>query len=84
MVEKKSYGDYVPCPELELIEFMERNELATLEAEKPIVLYTVGSKGVTSRLENRICDTMQLFGFQPGISAPDAKGSASVDLPELE
>ncbi|KAL8818743.1 MAG: hypothetical protein Q9223_002692 [Gallowayella weberi] len=82
---KKNFGLPITSTELELIDLLERTGLAALEAENPMALYTVASKRVTMRSEDRIYGIMQVFDFQLGISDPDAPtDSVPADLPKLE
>jgi hypothetical protein len=63
---------------------VEKSGLGALAVENPMALYAVASNRTYSRPVDRIYDIMQVFGFQLGISAPDADIANPPQLPELE
>jgi hypothetical protein len=84
VAEKNTLGHPILPAESEFLDVVEKSGLEALAVENPMALYTVASNRTCSRPMDRIYGNMQVFGFQLGISAPDADIANPPQLPELE
>ena len=84
MAEKDTLGHPILPAESEILDVVEKSGLGAPAVENPMALYTVALNRTCSRPVDRIYGIMQLFGFQLGISAPDADIANPPQLPELE
>lgn len=81
---KITAGQTASSVETELVDILEKSGFAALAVENAIALYTMASNRIASRPVDYIYGIMQVFGFQLGISAPNADPRIHPDLPELE